>query len=445
MYSTKEADNLEWFKKKMLLAQDLEAEVTLDEEQLAFLADPRDKVESSPDTQTLPTTAIFQTDNLDAFDSNFDEAPSASAFLIAILYAYDSDVLFEDALEFLAFFEINDLKAQLQAKNTSINKLKEHIATLKGKNLQPLSPKLRKNRVAHVDHLKQTKEHADTLCEIVEQSRALKPLDNNLDYACKFTTRIQELLVYVSATCPTSRNESEKLVVVTPMNKKKQVRFAEPGTSTSNTQNRPKSGKSNKKKEWKPMGKVFTNVGHRWLPTRRNFTIDGTKRPLTRIILVPPKKPSQTKEIKKTLLRGESQGKPNATKNVIQIVLWYLDSGCSKHMTGQRSQLINFVSKFIGTVRFGNDQIAAIMSYYEDVEISHQTSVAHTPQQNDVVERQNQALVEAARTMLIFSKAPLFLWAEAITTACYTQNCSLIRARHSKTPYELLHDKKPDI
>nr|GEY41017.1 retrovirus-related Pol polyprotein from transposon TNT 1-94 [Tanacetum cinerariifolium] len=83
--------------------------------------------------------------------------------------------------------------------------------------------------------------------------------------------------------------------------------------------------------------------------------------------------------------------------------------------------------------------------FYENVVISHQTSVARTPQQNDVVERKNQTLMEAARTMLIFSKAPLFLWAEAINTACYTQNRSLIRLCYNKTPYELMHDKKPDL
>ncbi|GJR18192.1 retrovirus-related pol polyprotein from transposon TNT 1-94 [Tanacetum coccineum] len=47
--------------------------------------------------------------------------------------------------------------------------------------------------------------------------------------------------------------------------------------------------------------------------------------------------------------------------------------------------------------------------------------------------------------MLIFSKAPLFLWAEAVATACYTQNRSLIHTLHNKTPYELVHDKKPDL
>ncbi|GKF11449.1 hypothetical protein Tco_0049375, partial [Tanacetum coccineum] len=53
----------------------------------------------------------------------------------------------------------------------------------------------------------------------------------------------------------------------------------------------------------------------------------------------------------------------DALTDVVQIVLWYLDSGCSKHMTGDRSQLTNFVSKFLGTVKFGNDQVAKIMGY----------------------------------------------------------------------------------
>nr|GEV03914.1 putative reverse transcriptase domain, ribonuclease H-like domain, aspartic peptidase domain protein [Tanacetum cinerariifolium] len=73
------------------------------------------------------------------------------------------------------------------------------------------------------------------------------------------------------------------------------------------------------------------------------------------------------------------------------------------------------------------------------------TTVPRTPQQNGVVKRQNRTLVEAARTMLIFSKASMFLWAEAVATACYTQNRSLIHTGHHKTPYELVHNKKPDF
>jgi len=86
-----------------------------------------------------------------------------------------------------------------------------------------------------------------------------------------------------------------------------------------------------------------------------------------------------------------------------------------------------------------------LFDYYDSVGISHETSDVRTPQQNGVVERRNRTLMEAARTMLIFAKAPLFLWAEAITTACYTQNRSTIRRRHGKTPYELLHNKPPDL
>ncbi|GKF32039.1 retrovirus-related pol polyprotein from transposon TNT 1-94, partial [Tanacetum coccineum] len=86
-----------------------------------------------------------------------------------------------------------------------------------------------------------------------------------------------------------------------------------------------------------------------------------------------------------------------------------------------------------------------LCQFYENVSNSYQTSVARPPQQNGIVERRNRTLVEAARTMLIFSKAPLFLWAEAINTACYTKNLLIIRRQYNKTPYELMQEKKPDL
>nr|GEU78695.1 hypothetical protein CTI12_AA067210 [Tanacetum cinerariifolium] len=123
-------------------------------------------------------------------------------------------------------------------------------------------------------------------------------------------------------------------------------------------------------------------------------------------------------------------------RSVVQIVLW---SGCSKHMTGDRSRLENLMKKFTWTVRFENDHFGAIMGIF------HQKSVSGTPQQNGVGERRNHTLVEAARIMLIFSKASMFLWAEAVATACYTQKRSLIRTHHNKTPYEMVYNKKPDL
>nr|GEY35942.1 retrovirus-related Pol polyprotein from transposon TNT 1-94 [Tanacetum cinerariifolium] len=71
------------------------------------------------------------------------------------------------------------------------------------------------------------------------------------------------------------------------------------------------------------------------------------------------------------------------------------------------------------------------------VGISHETSVARSPQQNDGIERRNRTLIEAACTILIYAQAPLFLWAEAVAIACYTQNCSIVRLLYGKTPYEL--------
>nr|GEU42614.1 retrotransposon protein, putative, unclassified [Tanacetum cinerariifolium] len=86
-----------------------------------------------------------------------------------------------------------------------------------------------------------------------------------------------------------------------------------------------------------------------------------------------------------------------------------------------------------------------LKEYFDTVGISHQMSSVRTPQQNGVVERHNRTLVEAARTMLIFSCASLFLWAEAIATVCFTQNRSIIHRRFNKTPYELINGRKPDI
>nr|GEV38392.1 retrovirus-related Pol polyprotein from transposon TNT 1-94 [Tanacetum cinerariifolium] len=147
---------------------------------------------------------------------------------------------------------------------------------------------------------------------------------------------------------------------------------------------------------------------------------------------------------------------------------------CLKHITEDRSRLKNFMKKFIGIVRFGNDHFGAIMGYgdyvisdnvisrdkflrskdetpevvikfLKQIQLFHQKSVLRTPQQNGVVERRNRTLIETTRTMLIFFKALMFLWVETVATACYTQNRSLIHSRHNKTPYELVHNKKPDL
>nr|GEU34893.1 hypothetical protein [Tanacetum cinerariifolium] len=208
----------------------------------------------------------------------------------------------------------------------------------------------------------------------------------------------------------------------------------------------------------------------------------------------------------------------NKTKSIVQLILFIVDSGCTKHMTGNLTLLCNFVEKYLGTVRFGNDQFALILGYgdlvqenitikrvyyveglnynlfsvgqfcdadlevafwkstcfirdlqendlltevlkdfltmiqrnlqapantvqtdrgtkflnktlrafFKEEGIEHQTSTPRTPEQNGVVERQNRNLVEAARTMLLALKLPLFFWAEAIAIASDYENSDLV-------------------
>ncbi|GKC19874.1 hypothetical protein Tco_1022024 [Tanacetum coccineum] len=87
-----------------------------------------------------------------------------------------------------------------------------------------LAPKDKNNRETHIYYLKHTMEQVAILREIVEQAKSLNPLDSASYSAFKYVKLIQELLGYVRDTCPDIHKPSEKLVVVTPINKKKTVR-----------------------------------------------------------------------------------------------------------------------------------------------------------------------------------------------------------------------------
>nr|GFB11365.1 integrase, catalytic region, zinc finger, CCHC-type, peptidase aspartic, catalytic [Tanacetum cinerariifolium] len=121
--------------------------------------------------------------------------------------------------------------------------------------------------------------------------------------------------------------------------------------------------------------------------------------------------------------------------------LSHLNIGAINHLARHGFIRVRRIRTDSGT-EFVNE---TLRDYYEEVGIYHETSVARSPQQNGVVERRNRTLIEAARTMLIYAQAPLFLWVEAVATACFTQNRSIIRLRHGNTPYELLHSKLLDL
>ncbi|GJZ91599.1 hypothetical protein Tco_0663526, partial [Tanacetum coccineum] len=336
-----------WFKEKVLLVQAQAHGQILNEEELAFLADP--DILEGQGTQTVIThNAAYQADDLDAYDSDCDELNSAKVALMANLSHYGSDALAEvhnhdnmnnnavnqavqvmsssqqsnvvnhseteitsdsniipysqyviesqqatvqnsnssaqqddlilstykklyDSIKpaciqskeqcaklisqvNLKSVEISDLNASLQEKALAITALKDELRKLKGKalvdnnvsnhpsdpelhqvNVEPITPKLLNKRTAHSAYVKYSQEESAVLRDLVDHIKANYPLDPLLEYAYKYTKLIQEMLSKISKTCPSINSSGEQLVVVTPMNKVKRVRFTKPVTSSRNT------------------------------------------------------------------------------------------------------------------------------------------------------------------------------------------------------------------
>ncbi|KAJ9542188.1 hypothetical protein OSB04_028694 [Centaurea solstitialis] len=86
-----------------------------------------------------------------------------------------------------------------------------------------------------------------------------------------------------------------------------------------------------------------------------------------------------------------------------------------------------------------------INSFCDEKGIEKQYSAPRTPQHNGVAERRNRTLIEAARSLLADSKLPITFWVEAVNTACYVQNRTLVVKSQGKTPYEIFKKKKPFI
>ncbi|GJU29138.1 hypothetical protein Tco_1172727 [Tanacetum coccineum] len=250
----------------------------------------------------------------------------------------------QNALEIPEFFENNDLKARLQDKDTTIYKLKDIIKSMREKSkeenvnydyceletknvelensvakllsenerlcneINHVKQTLLQNREAHINYFKYTQEQADILQEIVEQAKAKQPLDKELDFACnKKNDRISRT---------PSRNIKNK-VEAQPrkVNKKNHVvepiRDVDVKYSLLNTNSEPICATCKKS--------MFDGV-------HDMFLLDFVK-------------------------------------SVVQIVRWYLDSGCSNHMTGNRSQLMNFARIMgYGDYQLGNLTISRV--YY---------------------------------------------------------------------------------
>ncbi|GJX01034.1 retrovirus-related pol polyprotein from transposon TNT 1-94 [Tanacetum coccineum] len=111
-----------------------------------------------------------------------------------------------------------------------------------------------------------------------------------------------------------------------------------------------------------------------------------------------------------------------------------INSGCSKHMTGNMSYLTKYEEIDRGYVVVGGNPKGGKI-----------TRKTRTPQQNRVAEGRNKTLIEAAKTMLADSKFPTIFWAEVVNTACYVQNRVLVIKPHNKTLYELFYGRTPTL
>ncbi|GJW69326.1 hypothetical protein Tco_0123750 [Tanacetum coccineum] len=93
--------------------------------------------------------------------------------------------------------------------------------------VKPIPHPLKNNRSAHLNYINHLKESVETVREIVEEARVVKPLDNALNYACQYTKLSQELIEYVIGTCPKEFTERDSKAPSIPFTRKKQVTFTD--------------------------------------------------------------------------------------------------------------------------------------------------------------------------------------------------------------------------
>ncbi|GJT96562.1 integrase, catalytic region, zinc finger, CCHC-type containing protein [Tanacetum coccineum] len=236
--------------------------------------------------------------------------------------------------------------------------------------------------VAHSAYIKRTQEEAAVFRDLVDHIQVNYPLDPTLESACN--TKKDRILQTQSST-QKNKVEAYRRKVKSSLKNKDHV-VAPKGTAhvqhsklnanselkcvkcngcmlsdnndlcvldyINNVNARAKSKsakKQTKRKVWKPKRKMNTTTTE--APLRKQVVLDNeTSKPAVTFFY--SRKP-----------RNSKTNVPVSKSKVVQIVLWYLDSGCSKHMTRDRSQLTNFVNKFLGTVKFRNDHVAKILGY----------------------------------------------------------------------------------
>nr|GEW09504.1 integrase, catalytic region, zinc finger, CCHC-type, peptidase aspartic, catalytic [Tanacetum cinerariifolium] len=396
--------------------------------------------------------------------------------------------------------ENSDLNASLQEKVLVIAALKETLSRLKGKaivnevvslhsidpkllkiDVAPLAPKLGNNRTAHTDYLRHTQEETATLKEIVKSEILLNPLNTSFDYACKYTKRIQELLIILQQTCHCITYLGTKLMA------------PQGNTKNDRIQRAPIKAKKNKLEDHhrtvrpsltKKKSVVDTTAISSVMNSKLNVNVDLKCdtylevafrqhtcfiRNLDGVDLLTGSRGNNLYALSLQDMMASSPicllSKASKPKSWIwHRRLSHLNFGNINHIARQG------IVRGLPKLKFEKDHLCSACAMGKSTKKSHKPKSEDTNQEklyllhmdlcgpmrvesvngkkyilNGVVERRNRTLIKAARTMLIYAQALLFIWVEAVATACYTQNRSIIRLRQGKKPYEILHNKLPEL
>ncbi|GJY61273.1 retrovirus-related pol polyprotein from transposon TNT 1-94 [Tanacetum coccineum] len=217
---------------------------------------------------------------------------------------------------------------------------------------EPIAPRLLNNRTAHSNYLRHTQEQAVILGEIVAQGKSQNPLNNSLDSACKYTKRIQELLIIIRQTCPGINKSSDKLVAVTPKNKDKRNKTPSTSAADHSLQADPKKRKdSANNQEYTECSKAEAHLGYKKKPHKPKS--EDTNQEKLYLLLIDLCGPMHVANV-------------NGKKYILVIVDDY--SRFTWVKTDNETEFVN----------------QALRKYYEKVGISHDTSVTifRTPRQN---------------------------------------------------------------
>ncbi|GJZ44155.1 hypothetical protein Tco_0591410 [Tanacetum coccineum] len=244
-------------------------------------------------------------------------------------------------------------RLSLREKVLVITALKDDLRKLKGKALvdndvtkhpsdpemlkidvEPITPKLLNKQTAHSAYIKHTQE------EVIE------------------------LLTHINKTYLSINNTDGKIVVVTPKNKDKRIRFTEPVTSSGNIITKTASTSnivSNKLGCLLTVVKLFTSAANHKAFRNYKERYDSTNPSSTQMNKVEAPHLNPSPSWGSNSFRVPFPLLINALG--VKLFSWYWPLRLLKHMTGDRSQLTNFVNKFLGTVKFGNDHVAKILGY----------------------------------------------------------------------------------